>query len=67
MLLTQIECIDEMLSTKIENERNAMNDEFLMKLLNTHQKVSLAEKQYHVKNTCSPNSSDFQKFLVHYK
>lgn len=67
MLLTQIDCIDEMLSRKIENERNAMNDAFLTSLLNTHQKVSLAEKQFHVKNTCSPYSSDSRKFLVHYK
>lgn len=59
MLLSQIDCIDHILSAKIENERNAMNDEFLTKLVNTHQKVSLAEKQFHVKNTCSPFSSDF--------
>ncbi len=59
MLLSQIDCIDQMLTAKIENERNSMNDAFLTKLVNTHQKVSLAEKQYHVKNACSPFSSDF--------
>ncbi len=59
MLLAQIDCIDHMLGSKIEKERNSMNDAFLTKLVTTHQKVSLAEKQYHVKNTCSPFSSDF--------
>jgi len=49
-----------MLSAKIQKERNTMNDAFMTKLVNTHQKVSLAEKQYHVKNTCSPFSSDFR-------
>ncbi len=55
MLLSQIDCIDQMITIKIENERNAMNDEFFTKLVNTHQKVSLAEKHFHVKNTCSPS------------
>lgn len=55
MLLSQIDCIDQMITVKIENERNAMNDEFFTKLVHTHQKVSLAEKHFHVKNTCSPS------------
>jgi hypothetical protein len=59
MLLSQIDCIDQMLTVTMENERNTMNVELLTRLVNTHQKVSLAEKQFHVKNTCSPISSDF--------
>lgn len=59
ILLSQIDCIDQMLTAKIDSERNTLNGELLTKLVNTHQKVSLAEKQFHVKNTCSPFSSDF--------
>jgi len=60
MLLSQIDCIDQMLTAKIENERNTLNEALLSRIVNTHQKVSLAEKQFHVKNTCSPYSSDLR-------
>lgn len=54
MLISQIDCVDSMITAKIENERAMMNDLFFSQLGTTYQKVSLAEKHYHVKNTCSP-------------
>nr|WP_106778775.1 endonuclease [Lysinibacillus timonensis] len=60
ILLSQIDVIDQMMTAKIQTERNAINSEFFTKLVNTHQKVSLAEKKFHVKNGCSPFSSDLQ-------
>ena len=57
-LLSQIDCVDKMMTAKIENERSSINDQFYSQLVTTHQKVSLAEKRYHVKNACSPISSE---------
>lgn len=58
MLISQIDCVDKMMTAKIENERAMIKDQFFSQLVTTHQKVSLAEKHYHVKNTCSPITSD---------
>lgn len=57
MLLSQLDCVDQMLTAKLENERATINDMFFSQLVTTHQKVSLAEKHYHVKNACSPITS----------
>ncbi len=58
MLISQIDCVDRMITAKIENERAMMNDQFFSQLGTTYQKVSLAEKQVYVKNTCSPFTSE---------
>lgn len=58
MLISQIDCVDSMITAKIENERAMLNDLFFSQLGTTYQKVSLAEKQVHVKNACSPITSE---------
>lgn len=54
MLISQIDCVDKMMTAKIENERASMQDQFFSQLGTTYQKISLAEKQFYVKNGCSP-------------
>lgn len=60
MLLSQIDCLDEMMTAKLENERAKLNGHFFSQIVSAHQKVSLAEKNYHVKNTCSPLTSEME-------
>lgn len=60
LLLSQIDCLDEMMTAKLENERAMINDYFFGQIVSTHQKVSLAEKNVHVKNTCSPVNSEIE-------
>lgn len=54
ILISQIDCIDQVMTAKIENERAHIHNQFFSLLGSTYQKVSLAEKHYHVKNACSP-------------
>ncbi|RHW39284.1 endonuclease [Lysinibacillus yapensis] len=67
MLLSQIECIDQIMTAKIENERTNIHGEMFSQLGTTYQKVSLAEKQFHVKNACSPIASVHSENLVQLK
>jgi hypothetical protein len=60
MLLSQLDCLDEMMTAKLENERARMNGQFYSQIVSAHQKVSLAEKNYHVKNICSPLASEIE-------
>ncbi|MFC5559686.1 endonuclease [Ureibacillus thermophilus] len=60
LLLSQIDCLDELMTAKLENERAMMNDQFFAQIVSTHQKVSLAEKNVDVKNTCSPMDSELE-------
>ena len=57
-LITQIDCVSELLVAKIETERSFIHDQIFSQIVTTYQKVSLAEKQYSVKNACSPNASE---------
>lgn len=54
MLISQLDCLNEMMTAKLENERAMIHDYFYGQIVSTHQKVSLAEKNVHVKNACSP-------------
>lgn len=67
MMLSQLDCIDQMMTAKIENERTHIHSKMFSQLGNTYQKVSLAEKQFHVKNACSPITSVETDILVHLK
>ncbi|SOC19828.1 hypothetical protein SAMN05880501_11166 [Ureibacillus xyleni] len=57
-LISQIDCVDKMMTAKIDNERALIHDQFYSRLGTTYQKISLAEKQFHVKNACSPITSE---------
>jgi len=65
MLISQLECIDQIMTAKIENERSTIHNQIFSQLGTTYQKVSLAEKQFHVKNACSPITSVNNEILVH--
>ena len=58
ILINQLECVDQMMTAKIENERTVMNEQFYTQIVSAHQKVSLAEKQFYVKNACSHFTSE---------
>lgn len=53
MLISQIDCVNEMVAARFQNERANLSDQLFTKLVLTHQKVSLAEKEHNVKNMCS--------------
>ncbi|MEG0260777.1 MAG: endonuclease [Lysinibacillus sp.] len=56
-LLSQLDCVDNILFTRLMMEREFQNMLFLLKVESVCQKVSLAESNEQVKNTCSPISS----------
>lgn len=58
ILISQLDCVDQMMVAKIENERSVMNEQFYSQIVSAHQKVSLAEKQFYVKNACSHFASE---------
>jgi len=64
-LISQLDLIDQLMTAKIENERTQIHDQIFSQLGTTYQKVSLAEKQFHVKNACSPITSVNNEILVH--
>lgn len=64
MLISQIDCVSEMVTARFQNERANLTDQLFSKLVLTHQKVSLAEKQHNVKNACSHHSSENPLFLI---
>lgn len=57
-IISQIDCVDQMMTAKIDNERAFIHDQIFSRLGTTYQKISLAEKQFHVKNACSPITSE---------
>ncbi len=64
-LLDLVECIEELLTVRMEYEQVQASTALQVKIaqanqkiVNAHQKVSLAEKKYNVKNTRSPVSSE---------
>ncbi|MED3660664.1 endonuclease [Ureibacillus sp. FSL K6-8385] len=59
-LISQLDCLDELMTARFENERAMISDYFFGQIVSAHQKVSLAEKNIHVKNTCSPFNSELE-------
>ena len=57
-LIYLIECIDDLLTERMAFEHVRARTEFGVQLLKAHQRVSLAEKKYSVKNTRSLKSSE---------
>ena len=57
-LMYLIECIDDLLTERIAYEKVQAQTEFNVRIIKAHQRVSLAEKKYPVKNTCSFKSSE---------
>ena len=52
-LMYLIECIDDLLTKRIAYEKVQAQTEFNVQIIKAHQRVSLAEKNYPVKNTRS--------------
>lgn len=59
-LIYLIECIDDLLTERMAFEQVRARTEFDVQLLKAHQRVSLAEKKYYVKNTRSLKSSEIE-------
>ncbi|WP_342532423.1 endonuclease [Lysinibacillus sp. FSL R5-0849] len=57
-LVAQLDLVNQLLFTRVSLENNAQNMHFFLQLKAVSQKVSLAEKNWQVKNTCSPISSE---------
>lgn len=57
MLISQIDCVNELVITTIQNERVVLCNQHFTKLVQIHQKVSLTEKIFNVKNVRSHISS----------
>ena len=57
-LIYLIECIDDLLSKRMLFEQVQAQTEFNARIIEAHQRVSLAEKKYYVKNACSLKSSE---------
>ena len=59
-LISQIDCVNEMLVAKVATERSFIHDQIFSQLGTTFKRVSLAEKHYSVKNACSPITSEIE-------
>ena len=57
-LLHLIECIDNLLTERMSFEKVQAQTEFNVQIIKAHQRVSLAEKKYYVKNARSVKSSE---------
>mgnify|MGYP003477239468 FL=1 len=57
-LIHLIECIDDLLTERIAFEKVQAQTAFNVQIMKAHQRVSLAEKKYYVKNTRSLKSSE---------
>ena len=57
-LIYLIECIDDLLTERMAFEKVQAQTEFNVQIMKAHQRVSLAEKKYYVKNTRSLKSSE---------
>ena len=57
-LFNLVECIDELLTVRMEYEQMQASAALQMKIVKAHQKVSLTEKKFVVKNARSLVSSE---------
>ncbi len=57
MLISQLDFAQQLLTLQIELEQSRLSQEYVSQLVVAFQKVSLAEKHWQVKNTCSHMSS----------
>ena len=57
-LIYLIECLDDLLTERIAFEKVQAQTKFNVQIMKAHQRVSLAEKKYYVKNTRSLKSSE---------
>jgi hypothetical protein len=57
-LVAQLDLVNQLLFTRVSLENNAHGLHLFMQLKAVSQKVSLAEKNWQVKNACSPISSE---------
>jgi len=57
-LVAQLDLVNQLLFMRVSLENNAHRLHFFMQLKAVSQKVSLAEKNWQVKNACSPISSE---------
>lgn len=58
LLLERLSCLDAMLGERILFEQAQVQVSFYGQLNSAHQRVSLAEKKWQVKNMCSPIASE---------
>ena len=66
-LIYLIESIDDLLTERMAYERVQAQTEFNVRIIKAHQRISLAEKKFPVKNTRSLKSSEIDEFLIHLK
>jgi len=59
-LIHLIECIDDLLTERMSFEKVQAQTEFNVQIIKAHQRVSLAEKKYSVKNARSVKSSEIE-------
>ena len=59
-LFKLVECIDELLTVRMEYEQMQASAALQMKIVKAHQKISLTEKKLGVKNARSPVSSEVE-------
>lgn len=64
-IIQQIELAQSMLAFRYEQQQLQLSQEYLLDLLASYQKVSLAEKAHQVKNGCSHMSSVNEENLIH--
>ena len=57
-LIYLIECLDDLLTERIAFEKVQAQTEFNVQIMKAHQRVSLAENKYYVKNARSLKSSE---------
>ena len=57
-LIYLIECLDDLLTERMSFEKVQAQTEFNVQIIKAHQRVSLAEKKYSVKNARSVKSSE---------
>ncbi len=59
-LFNLVECIDNLLTVRMEYEQMQGNAALQAKIVKAHQKISLTEKKIGVKNARSPVSSEVE-------
>ncbi|MEK4229061.1 endonuclease [Solibacillus sp. FSL H8-0538] len=57
-LINQLDVATELLHLQIQTEQARLTHRYQSQLVRAHQKVSLAEKCFQVKNRCSPIGSE---------
>lgn len=59
-LLMQIECVEQMLQDRLQFIESNYINAYYLQVESIHQKISLAEKSWQVKNGCSPITRELQ-------